>query len=117
MKYLTRFAVAMLMASPAMLRAQSVSDSTSTRETVHDWLFAAGHANVLATYLSPLEYTGPAFSVAHRSERLARWGRGKVTAVSYTHLDVYKRQIWLAPSKRRKRRRPFQSAGTKIFFV
>lgn len=79
MKYLTRFAVAMLMASPAMLRAQSVSDSTSTRESVHDWLFAAGHANVLATYLSPLEYTGPAFSVAHRSERLARWGRGKVT--------------------------------------
>lgn len=79
MKYLTRFAVAMLMASPAMLRAQFVSDSTSTRESVHDWLFAAGHANVLATYLSPLEYTGPAFSVAHRSERLARWGRGKVT--------------------------------------
>lgn len=42
MKYLTRFAVAMLMASPAMLRAQSVSDSTSTRESVHDWLLLLG---------------------------------------------------------------------------
>lgn len=79
MKYLTRFAMALLTACPFLLRAQSVSDSISTRETTHDWLFAAGHTNVLATYLSSLEYTGAAFSVVHRSERLARWGRGKVT--------------------------------------
>lgn len=47
--------------------------------TEHQVLFSAGHLNVLDTYLSPLEYTGPSLGVLHRSERLARWGRGRVT--------------------------------------
>ena len=47
--------------------------------TEHQWTYGVGHVNVLDTYLSPLTYEGPAFSVHHRSERLARWGKGRVT--------------------------------------
>lgn len=47
--------------------------------TEHQLLFSAGRINVLDTYLSPLEYTGPSVGVLHRSERLARWGKGRVT--------------------------------------
>lgn len=61
------------------LQARTPSDSISTRISTHDWLFSVGHLNVLSTYLSPLEYTGPSFGLTHRSERLARWGRGHVT--------------------------------------
>ncbi len=47
--------------------------------TEHAWLFGAGRANVLDTYLSPLEYTGPTLGVFHRAERTARWGKKRVT--------------------------------------
>lgn len=52
------------------------------RITEHQWLWGAGAANVLDTYLSPLEYTGPNLGVLHRTERTARWGGGRVTAHS-----------------------------------
>lgn len=45
------------------------------------WLWGAGHANVLDTYLTPLEYTGPDLNVMHRTERTARWGGGRVTTI------------------------------------
>ncbi|MDO4930009.1 MAG: DUF3316 domain-containing protein [Bacteroidales bacterium] len=50
-----------------------------TRLTTHTWLYGAGHTNILDTYLSDFEYTGPSFSLMHTSERLARWGKGRVT--------------------------------------
>ena len=50
--------------------------------TEHTWLFGFGKANVLDTYLSPLEYTGPALSLTHRSDRTARWGKGKVSVMA-----------------------------------
>lgn len=46
------------------------------------WLWGAGRANVLDTYLSPLEYTGPEISTLHSAERLAHWGKGNVTTYS-----------------------------------
>ncbi len=54
-----------------------------SRTVTHEWLYGAGHLNVLDTYLTPLEYTGPLLSVTHRSERLARWGCGKVTVQAF----------------------------------
>lgn len=54
-----------------------------SRTVTHEWLYGAGHLNVLDTYLTPLEYTGPSLSVTHRSERLARWGCGKVTVQAF----------------------------------
>lgn len=54
------------------------------------WLWGAGKANVLDTYLSPLEYTGPELSLLHRAERKARWGKGRVTAFGiYTGHAAY----------------------------
>ena len=50
--------------------------------TEHTWLIGLGKANVLDTYLSPLEYTGPALSLTHRSDRTARWGKGKVSTMA-----------------------------------
>ena len=47
-------------------------ESTAPSITEHTWLFGFGKANVLDTYLSPLEYTGPALSLTHRSDRTAR---------------------------------------------
>ena len=51
------------------------------------WLFGIGKSNVLDTYLSPLEYTGPALSVFHTTERLARWGRRRVTVQAIYHAE------------------------------
>lgn len=63
---------------------------TEGRVTVRQWQWGAGRANVLDTYLSPLEYTGPNLTVLHRTERLARWGRGHVTTQSlYTGQMAY----------------------------
>lgn len=45
----------------------------------HVWLYGVGRANVLDTYLSPMEYTGTSLGFVRRTERLARWGRGRVT--------------------------------------
>ena len=81
--FLATILAAQTSAATAQISAHSPEtsgpDSLSTRLSTHDWLFGAGHANVLATYFSPLEYTGPTFSVVHRSERLARWGHGRVS--------------------------------------
>ena len=53
--------------------AQTAADSTDVPSvrpvTEHCWLWGAGSGNVLDTYLSPLEYTGPNFSLLHRTER------------------------------------------------
>ena len=51
------------------------------------WLFGVGKSNVLDTYLSPLEYIGPALSVFHYTERLARWGRRRVTVQAIYHAE------------------------------
>lgn len=62
---------------------QASSDTAAMpRLTRHVWLWGAGKANVLDTYLSPLEYSGPNFSLAHQTERSARWGKGRVTTYS-----------------------------------
>ncbi len=61
------------------LRAEEPCDSASIFQ--REWLFGIGHANVLETYLSPYEYEGAAVNVNYRSERFARWGKGRVTAV------------------------------------
>ena len=51
------------------------------------WLFGISKSNVLDTYLSPLEYAGPALSIFHSTERLARWGRRRVTVQAVYHAE------------------------------
>lgn len=84
---------------PALAKAEnadhcpkdSLSTSSFGRGRVDAlWLWGAGRANVLDTYLSPLEYTGPNVSVLHSAERQARWGKGHVTTYSiYTGHAAY----------------------------
>lgn len=58
--------------------------------TERTWLWGVGRANVLDTYLSPLEYTGLNLHLLHRTERTARWGGGRVTVHSlYTAHGAY----------------------------
>lgn len=68
---------------PDSTNASTTSNTTVERPTTaRQWLWGIGGANVLDTYLSPLEYTGPNASFLHRTERQARWGKGKVTTHS-----------------------------------
>ena len=72
--------------------AQTAADSTDVPSvrpaTEHCWLWGAGSGNVLDTYLSPLEYTGPNFSLLHRTERpfIRRNQRLKVQGLYTGHL-------------------------------
>ncbi len=66
-----------------MVAGSGAEADTASRVTTHEWLYGVGRSNVLDTYLSPLEYTGPALGVSHRSERTARWGRGRVIVQGY----------------------------------
>lgn len=64
--------------------------SVAGRTVESQWLWGAGRANVLDTYLSPLEYVGPDLSAVHHTERQAHWGGGNVTTVSlYTLHGTY----------------------------
>ncbi len=53
------------------------------------WLWGVGRANVLDTYLSPLEYTGTDLSMTLRTERAAHWGKGVNVVAEYTGHMAY----------------------------
>lgn len=63
----------------AELTAQADSVAAAAKVVEHQWMWGAGHANVLDTYLSPLEYTGPDFNVLHRTERPLRRSAGRLS--------------------------------------
>lgn len=58
------------------------STGTSPREVQKKWAWGLGRANVLDTYLSPLEYTGPDFMLYHTTRRATHWGGGRWKAVA-----------------------------------
>ncbi len=78
----------------AVVKAQNCIDTLTAQQptpcnawwpkgvTERQWLWGAGRANVLDTYLSPLTYEGSDFAAQHRTERRAHWGQGRVTTVS-----------------------------------
>lgn len=59
-----------------------VAEERLSAPAAHLWQWGVGRANVLDTYLTPLEYTGPDFSVLYATERTARWGKGRVSTRS-----------------------------------
>ncbi len=73
------------------LLAESVVKDT-LRTITYDWLYGVGCANVLDTYLSPLEYTGPDFSLTRRSQRLTRQGNGRISRMTLFSGHVAKLQ-------------------------
>ena len=85
-KFLTGFLLLALLIFPiGKLGAQSDSKESPTE---HQWLYGVGHANVLDTYLSPIEYAGLQLGVWHRSERKANWGHQKVTVQGFFGGDL-----------------------------
>ena len=66
----------------------SAQHADTLRAVDHSWLFGVGRTHVLDTYLSPQDYVGAGFSVSHRTERKARWGRGRVTVVAHYRADA-----------------------------
>ncbi len=61
--------------------AASATRPDTVRAVEHVWLYGVGTTNVLDTYLSPQEYSGPSIGALHRSQRQARWGKGRVSVV------------------------------------
>ena len=66
----------------------SAQQADTLRAVDHSWLFGVGRTHVLDTYLSPQDYVGAGFSLSHRTERNARWGRGRVTVVAHYRADA-----------------------------
>ncbi len=66
-------------------------DSSGARSRICEkqWLWGIGRANVLDTYLSPLEYTGKDLCMTWRTERKARWGKGVNVVAQYTAHTAY----------------------------
>lgn len=67
------------------LMASAAADSVAVGEPIvthRQWLWGIGRANLLDTYLSPLEYAGTNLTLLHQTRRPARWGRGRVLTVS-----------------------------------
>lgn len=52
----------------------------ATRYVMRSFLFGAGHANVLDTYLSPLEYEGPEVRLMYENMRMTKLLGGNVSA-------------------------------------
>ena len=63
----------------AVHTAWADSAAVAAKVVEHQWMWGAGRANVLDTYLSPLEYTGPDFNVLHRTERPLRRSAGRLS--------------------------------------
>ena len=84
---------AILLALSLPIAAQTQADSPPVHTVERTWLWGAGRANVLDTYLTPQDYTGPDLLIDHRTERAARWdknrwgkGRWQVAAHYTAHL-------------------------------
>lgn len=85
MKYFFLTLCSLSLLTITVVKGQDVKQSekvTFPITTQHQCLWGIGKANVLDTYLSPLEYTGKNVSMFYTTERLARWGKNKVTTYS-----------------------------------
>lgn len=61
-----------LAAAPPLAAQQAAEEAGTPRTVERQWLWGAGRASVLDTYLTPLTTCGPDFSIDHRTRRLFR---------------------------------------------
>ena len=66
------------------IQANAQKDNTITRST----LYGIGHTNILDTYLSPMEYTGPEIRVLRENMRTTKYMDGKVSRQSLFQANV-----------------------------
>lgn len=78
---LKRMAAVLWWLSGVTLAAQTTASAPFDTTGIHHsmWLVGAGRSNALDTYISPLEYTGPTFTLAHLTERGLRRSGGRVS--------------------------------------
>lgn len=67
-----------------LIQANAQKDNTITRST----LYGIGHTNILDTYLSPMEYTGPEIRVLRENMRSTKYMDGKVSRQSLFQANV-----------------------------
>ena len=66
------------LAAPASAQTSTAAGADSLHTVRHEQYFGIGRTNTLDTYLSPVEYVGTSLSILHRTERMARWGKGRI---------------------------------------
>ena len=66
----------------------SLGVATAGLNTTHATVVGAGKVNLLDTYLSPLEYSGPQLQFLHESLRTMRWAKGRISMQSIWQVDL-----------------------------
>ena len=72
-----------------ILKAQAQEDSLQVnRYVTRATLYGIGHTNLLDTYLSPMEYTGPELRILRENMRMTKYMDGKVSRQSLFQANV-----------------------------
>ena len=84
-----RIIICILLAYVHILYTHAQEDSLqANRYVMRATLYGIGHTNVLDTYLSPMEYTGPEFRFLRESMRMTRLMDGQVSTQSLFQAHV-----------------------------
>lgn len=67
-----------------LLSLWATSPAMGQRAESHSLMFGVGRSNQLDTYLSPMEYTGPQFSVVRETLRMTKAAQGRLSFQSLT---------------------------------
>ena len=71
------------------LALQAQADSLQAqRYVIRATLYGIGHTNILDTYLSPMEYTGPEFRIQHENMRMTKLLNGNISRQSMFQANV-----------------------------
>ena len=83
----------LLLLLPFVLGGKAQEDSLQTnRYVMRATLYGAGYTNILDTYLSPMEYTGPEIRILRESENDQIAERQRICAKSVSDKPVTDRQ-------------------------
>ena len=79
----------LLLLLPFVLGGKAQEDSLQTnRYVMRATLYGAGYTNILDTYLSPMEYTGPEIRILRESMRMTKLLNGNVSAQSLFQINL-----------------------------
>ena len=79
----------LLLLLPFVLGGKAQEDSLQTnRYVMRATLYGAGYTNILDTYLSPMEYTGPEIRILRESKRMPKLQNGNVSAQSLFQINL-----------------------------
>ena len=76
------------------LSSQAQEDSLqANRYVMRATLYGAGFTNILDTYLSPMEYTGPEIRILRESMRMTKLMNGNVSVQSLFQANLSQKQV------------------------